>query len=43
MILNILHVQEDEEPEVRSCTSREKYLWDMIHKHWIDQYETELS
>jgi hypothetical protein len=21
----------------------EKYLWNMIHKNWINQYETELS
>ena len=41
--LFFLRVQADERPNMPERTPREKYLWDMIHKNWIDQYETELS
>jgi DNA-binding PadR family transcriptional regulator len=38
-----LRVQADEKPNMPERTPREKYLWDMIHKNWIDQFELELS
>jgi len=41
--LFFLRVQADERPNMPERTPREKYLWDMIHKNWIAQYETELS
>lgn len=41
--LFFLRVQADEKPNMPERTPREKYLWDMIHKNWIDQYELELS
>jgi PadR family transcriptional regulator AphA len=41
--LFFLQVQADERPNMPERTPREKYLWDMIHKNWIAQYETELS
>jgi DNA-binding PadR family transcriptional regulator len=36
-------VQAEEGPNKPERTPREKYLWNMIHKNWIAQYETELS
>jgi hypothetical protein len=41
--LFFLRVQADEKPNMPEQTPREKYLWDMIHKNWIDQYELELN
>lgn len=41
--LFFLRVQAEEGPDKPNRTPREKYLWDMIYKNWIDQYETELS
>jgi len=41
--LFFLRVQADEGANKPGRTPREKYLWDMIHKNWIAQYETELS
>jgi DNA-binding PadR family transcriptional regulator len=41
--LFFLQVQADEGPDKPERTQREKYLWDMIYKNWIAQYETELS
>lgn len=41
--LFFLRVQADERPNMPERTPREKYLWDMIHKNWIDQFELELS
>ena len=41
--LFFLRVQADEGPDKPERTPREKYLWDMIYKNWIAQYETELS
>jgi DNA-binding PadR family transcriptional regulator len=41
--LFFLRVQADEKPNMPERTPREKYLWDMIHKNWIDQFELELS
>jgi len=36
-------VQAEEGLEKPERTPREKYLWNMIYKNWIAQYETELS
>jgi len=41
--LFFLRVQADERPNMPERTPREKYLWDMIHKNWINQFELELS
>lgn len=41
--LFFLRVQAEEGPDKPKRTPREKYLWDMIYKNWIDDYETELS
>lgn len=41
--LFFLRVQADERPNMPERTPRERYLWDMIHKNWIDQYEVELD
>jgi len=41
--LFFLRVQADEGPDKPERTPREKYLWDMIYKNWIAQYETELN
>jgi PadR family transcriptional regulator, regulatory protein AphA len=41
--LFFVRVQADERPHMPERTPREKYLWDMIHKNWIDQYELELQ
>lgn len=41
--LFFIRVQADQRPNMPERTPREKYLWDMIHKNWIDQYELELS
>ncbi len=39
----LVRVQADRKPNMPERTSREKYLWDMIHKNWINQYEGELN
>lgn len=41
--LFFIRVQADQRPNMPERTPREKYLWEMIHKNWIDQYELELS
>ncbi len=41
--LFLMRVQADQRPNMPERTPREKYLWDMIHKNWIDQYDVELS
>ena len=41
--LFFVRVQADRRLNMPERTPREKYLWDMIYKNWIDQYETELS
>lgn len=41
--LFFIRVQADEKPNTPERTPREGYLWDMIHKHWIAQYEIELK
>ncbi len=41
--LLFLRVQADEKPNMPERTPREKYVWNMIHKNWIDQFELELS
>jgi len=38
-----LRVQADRKPNMPERTSRESYLWEMIHKNWIAQYEAELE
>ncbi len=38
-----LRVQADRKPNMPERTPREIYLWEMIHKNWIAQYETELT
>ena len=38
-----LRVQADRKPNMPERSMREKYLWEMIHKNWIFQYETELD
>jgi PadR family transcriptional regulator AphA len=38
-----LRVQADRKPSMPDRTPREIYLWEMIHKNWIAQYETELT
>ena len=42
-MLFFTRVQAEEGPDKPERTLREKYLWDMIYKNWIAQYETELS
>ncbi len=41
--LFFIRVQADERARAPERTPREKYLWDMIYKNWIDGYETELN
>ena len=41
--LFFLRVQADERPNMPERTPRERYLWEMIHKNWIVQYEVELD
>ncbi|MGB2964778.1 MAG: PadR family transcriptional regulator [Anaerolineales bacterium] len=41
--LFFVRVQADSRPNMPERTSREKYLWDMIQKNWIAQYEVELK
>jgi len=41
--LFFVRVQADEKPNMPERTERERYLWKMIHKYWIDHYETELN
>jgi len=41
--LFFIRVQADKRPNMPERTPREKYLWDMISKNWIDQYEVELN
>ena len=41
--LFLLRVQADRKPNMPERTPREKYLWGMIYKNWINQYETEVS
>ena len=38
-----LRVQADRKPNMPERTPRERYLWEMIYKNWIAQYETELD
>jgi len=39
----LLRVQADRKPNMPERTTREKYLWDMIYKNWINQYEAEID
>lgn len=41
--LFFLRVQADERKHMPDRTPREKYLWDMIYKNWIGQYEFEVN
>ncbi|MEM7800887.1 MAG: hypothetical protein AAF633_16970, partial [Chloroflexota bacterium] len=41
--LFLLRVEADEKPNRPDRTQRETYLWEMIHKNWIAQYELELK
>lgn len=41
--LFFVRVQADEKKNFPERTSRESYLWEMIHKNWILHYEAELS
>jgi hypothetical protein len=41
--LFFIRVQADEKPNMPERTPRESYLWTMIHKNWIVQYEMELK
>jgi PadR family transcriptional regulator, regulatory protein AphA len=41
--LFLMRVQADRKTNMPERSDREKYLWDMIHKNWIDQYELELN
>jgi len=41
--LFLLRVQIDRRPNMPERTTREIYLWDMIYKNWITQYEGELN
>jgi PadR family transcriptional regulator AphA len=41
--LFFIRVQADRKPHMPDRTPREKYLWEMIHKNWINQFELELS
>ena len=41
--LFFVRVQADRRPNMPERTPREKYLWDMIQKNWIAQYEVELK
>ena len=41
--LFFVRVQADRKPNMPDRTDREKYLWDMINKNWIMQYEEELK
>lgn len=40
--LFFIRVQASEAPNMPNRTPREVYLWEMIHRHWIAQYEMEL-
>jgi len=39
----LVMVQADRKPNMPERTSREQYLWNMIYKNWINQYEVELN
>ena len=39
----LLRVQADRKPNMPERSSRERFLWDMIYKNWINQYEVELD
>lgn len=39
----LVMVQADRRPNMPERTSREQYLWNMIYKNWINQYEAELN
>ena len=41
--LFLLRVQADRKPNMPERTNRESYLWQMIYKNWIQQYEIELD
>ena len=41
--LFFLRVQADEKKNMPERTPREQYLWHMVYKNWIDQFELELS
>ena len=39
----LIRVQADRKPNMPERTSRERLLWEMIYKNWIDHYELELD
>ena len=41
--LFLIRVQADEKPNMPQRSTRETYLWEMIQKNWIAQYELELQ
>ncbi|MCB9419082.1 MAG: PadR family transcriptional regulator [Ardenticatenaceae bacterium] len=41
--LFFIRVQADEKPNMPERTPRESYLWEMLHRNWIAQYELELN
>ena len=41
--LFFIRVQADQKPNMPERTPREEYLWEMIHKNWVIQYEVELN
>ena len=41
--LFFIRVQAEEKPNMPERTPRESYLWHMIHRNWIAQYELELQ
>ena len=41
--LFLLQVQADRAPDSPARTQREKFLWEMIYKNWIAQYEAETA
>jgi DNA-binding PadR family transcriptional regulator len=41
--LFLLRVQADRKPNMPERTERESYLWQMIYKNWIQQFEIELD
>ena len=41
--LFFLRVQAERKPNMPERTEREKYLWEMVQRNWIAQYETELN
>ena len=41
--LFLVRVQAQEGPNKPDRSRRERFLWDMIHKNWIAQYEAEIA